>query len=248
MASFMSRLFGVFGPRQNAPQDRQAAPLDADIAEIIARLSPPADRRNSAAWDDYWRRQLSTGFGLMFDMMFHDRELAALMRKEGLRRTLVVGNGVSVEPRALSAAGFDVLALDLSPLALEIAQQIELGDEQLASLIGENGRQPGGTVTFVAGDLFDPAVGTGPFDVIIERRTAQDYPDDERDALLSALADRLTPRGILVSHCHDGAWRPPREPRHATAEWFRAHGWNILRKAEDRRSSGRSAWLVSSTG
>src|SRR4051812_18798789 len=110
MPSFLSRLLGAFATKRKEPQRPQPEQSDDDRAGIVARLlAPPTDRRSSAAWDDYWRRQLSTGFAGMFDMMFDDQQLVALMRGQGRRRVLVAGNGISIEPRALSAAGFDVV-------------------------------------------------------------------------------------------------------------------------------------------
>ena len=255
MPSFLSRLIGTFSAKRELPETPplprsvrrpRREPLDDEVADIIARLAPPADRRSSAAWDDYWRRQLSTGFAQMFDMMIDDCELVTLMRRRGLRRILVAGNGISIEPRALSAAGFDVVAVDMSTLPVQIAAQIQPSDEQLASIVGAKSELPG-PVSFVPGDLFDETVAAGPFDVIIERRTAQGYPNEERNTLLESLAARLSPRGLFLSHCHDGAWRPGRDPSHVTGEWFRAHGWDIITSPE-QSSSGRSAWLVSSTG
>lgn len=247
MPSFLSRLFGANDTKRDAPRRPPPLQRDDDIARILALLEPPADRRSSAAWDDYWRRQLSTGFAAVFDMMVDDHALVTLMRQQGWHLVLVAGNGISGEPCALSAAGFDVVAVDISPLAVKIAERIQLSETELRPFIGEGQARATGTATFVQGDLLDPTVAAGPFDVIIERRTAQGYPDDERDTLLSALAARLATEGIFLSHCHDSAGGPGREPRHVTGEWFRAHGWNILHRGEEQ-PSGRTAWLVSSTG
>jgi hypothetical protein len=98
-------------------------------------------------------------------MMVDDRELVAVMREEGLRRVLVGGNGVSVEPRALSAAGFDVVAVDISPLALKAAQHFELAGDRLASFVGDGAEGTGGRLTFLEGDLFEPTFCAGPYDV-----------------------------------------------------------------------------------
>lgn len=249
MTSLFRRLFGRFASQKtSAPREPTPIEEDAELAEIVALLSPPTDRRNPAAWDDYWHRQLSTGLAGMYDMMIDDSHVIALSRKSDFRSALVAGNGISLEPRALAAAGFTVTAMDLSPFALQVAQKIDFADGQLASMIGESGTRPGGSVQYVAGDVFDASVCARPFDVIIERRTAQGYPDGEREAFLSALADRLSPEGILVSHCHDGSWRPGREPRHVTTDWFKAQGWSILERMPNKKPSGRCLWPVSSTG
>lgn len=76
------------------------------------------------------------------------------------------------------------------------------------------------------GELVDVmrANGPSPYDVVIERKTLQLYPDDTRAAAINAVANRLSSRGIFFSHCHDGWWRPPDPPRHGTRSWFEAHG------------------------
>jgi hypothetical protein len=53
-------------------------------------------------------------------MFCEDWELVGAMRANGMKTVLCVGNGISQEPRALAWAGFDVTALDLSPLATSV--------------------------------------------------------------------------------------------------------------------------------
>jgi hypothetical protein len=63
----------------------------------------------------------------------------------------------------------------------------------------------GGSIAGVIGDLIDPAVCPGPFDVVIERRTVQLFRDDEeKHAAMDRLAARLGDRGLLVGHQHSG--------------------------------------------
>ena len=101
MPSFLSRLFGAFATKREAPQRSRPEQLDDGSAGIVARLSPPTDRRSSAAWDDYWRWWVSSGFAFWVDMMLDDCELVTLMRQHRRRLVLVAGNGISIEPRAL---------------------------------------------------------------------------------------------------------------------------------------------------
>ena len=103
-----------------------------------------------------------------------------------------------------------------------------------------------GHLETVCGDLRDEALCKGPFDVIVERLTLQLFSDNERPAVIAAVAGRLAPRGIFFSHCHDGRWKPPAEPRHWTAGWFVEHGWPIW--SGQRDIAGRAAWLQRSTG
>jgi hypothetical protein len=104
----------------------------------------------------------------------NDDLLTFVMREYGLRTVLCVGNGVSQEPKALAAAGFDVTALDLSAVVVRSAAEDEADDARTIDYICSAGtHRPGARVSFVVGDLRDASVCPGPFDVVIERRTVQ---------------------------------------------------------------------------
>ncbi|MHC4766194.1 MAG: class I SAM-dependent methyltransferase [Planctomycetota bacterium] len=164
-----------------------------------------------------------------------------------MRRVLCAGNGLSQEPKALAQAGFDVVALDLSPLAVELAREVEFRTEVFANYCEPEMRRPGGHVDFVVGDILDPAVCPGPFDVVIERRTAQIFAPDV-GAILQALADRVGRDGILFSHCHAGASKRPAKPRHCSRPWFQQHRWTTWSGDPGHKPAGRVAWLFTSTG
>jgi hypothetical protein len=224
-----------------------AEELDED--EELRWLYPPENPEDAGAWDRYWTNQVSNGLGpALFDMFCHDHELIRIMNNEGMSRILCAGNGISQEPRGLAAAGFEVVALDLSPRALEIARTAELPTEDLEHFCNPAMLRPGGHVDFVVGDIRDSAVCPGPFDVIIERRTAQLYANRAIAALLNKLEERLDSNGILFSHCHDGAWKPPARRRHFTESWFEKNGWTIWSGDSENKPSGRVAWLFTSTG
>jgi hypothetical protein len=170
------------------------------------------------------------------------------MQSRGLRTVLCAGNGISQEPRALAEAGFGVHALDCSVEATNIARSFEFPPHAFEHYCDPGSRRPGGSVEFLVGDIFDGGVCPGPFDVVIERRTAQIYQPPDFDVVLNKLADRLATNGIFVSHCHDGAWKPPAEPTHFTASWFRDNGWTVWREGRGAPPAGRVAWLQMSTG
>jgi hypothetical protein len=182
-------------------------------------------------------------------MFCHDHKLVAIMNDEGMTRILCAGNGISQEPRALAAAGFEVVALDLSPRATEIAQSAELPPEYLQRFFDPAMLRPRGHVDFVVGDIRDSAICPGPFDVIIERRTAQLYSNHGIGPVLKGMEERLESNGILLSHCHDGAWKPPGKPRHFTEPWFDQNGWRIwCGDLPTKKPPGRVVWLLSTTG
>src|SRR5260370_15417710 len=112
MFSFLRKLF-----RPERERDGSIDPAAWD--DIDSWLLPPDDVHNPALWDQYWHNQVSHGLGPpLFDMFISDDTLIEVMSEHRLRTVLCAGNGISQEPRLLAAAGFEVTALDRSPLAL----------------------------------------------------------------------------------------------------------------------------------
>jgi SAM-dependent methyltransferase len=181
-------------------------------------------------------------------MFLDDHDLIRVMNEEGMRTVLCAGNGISQEPRVLAEAGFEVIALDFSPRAIEIARSFDFPREGYERFCDPEYRRAGGNLQFAVGDILDAAAFPGPYDVIVERRTAQIYSTYDMGAVLGALAKRLNQNGILVSHCHDGAWRPPAKPRHHTSLWFQESGWAIWNGSPDPKPAGQVAWLSTTTG
>lgn len=238
-------LFRPFRFRNNEPPPEEDVHCDSDMDWFF----PPQDVHNPAAWDRYWNEQVAHDLGPpMCDLFSQDDELIQVMQQCGLRSVLCVGSGIAQEPRAIAAAGFNVSVLDLSPVALQLAQSWELQPSDLACFFDESLRRPGGQVEYVVGDLTDPSLCPGPFDVIIERRTLQLFSPQERPRALDALETRLQPEGILLSHCHHGGWKPS-EPRiHFLRELFEQRGWTICDEELGQKPPGRVALLMFSTG
>jgi len=233
MRAFLQKLFGR----------RTAAPVGG---EDFSWMFPPNTMVDPAPWDRYWHDQIIHGIAGFADIFCDDGSLVDAMRANGLKTVLCVGNGVSQEPHALAWAGLDVTALDLSPFATEMAKKAAPPEESLSCLVGGRSASLNGQVNFVMGDLCDVACCPGPYDVVIDRRTLQLYPDKKRPTAINAVANRLASRGIFLSHCHDGCWRPPAPARHATRSWFVAQGWEFWKGETPLR--GRVAWLLTTTG
>ena len=225
------------------------------------------EAKDAEFWDRWWRDRLSKEHGSsafpsfespigrdprsLFHLVNGDDLLATVMSEHGLRTILCAGNGVSQEPRALAAAGFDVTALDISPVAVSHAEAYDADLGSLGQFCTEELHRPGGRVEFVVGDLLDLTVCPGPFDVIIERRTVQWFVEHERCAALSALAGRLNEVGIFVSQCLDDAFPPElgwSQHRsgffHASESWFRENGWVTCDEVASPPLTEREAWLV----
>ena len=240
----LSRLLRLVRPTQPT-----TTPQQQDDSYDLSWLNPPANPHDGPAWDRFWQSHIEHGIGPpFFDSFCDDFELVRVLNDEGKRSILCAGNGISQEPKALAAAGMEVVALDISPLAVEIAERYPFPLEAISQYYEPGLQKPGGKVEFVTGDILDSTTCPGPYDVIIERLTAQNYHTHGIGTVLNALAQRLSENGIFFSHCHDGAWRPPAEPRHYPGQWFRETGWTIWNGRPGRKPTGRAVWLFSSTG
>jgi hypothetical protein len=209
------------------------------------KLVPPQTMSDPAAWNAYWQDQIESGYGGLGDMICLDGELIDEMRARGFQTVLCVGSGLSIEPHALAMAGFHVTALDLSPFAIQTASALKPSARFLDFILEGRSLQPNGRLQFVIGDLRDPAVCIGPYDVIIERRTLQLYLDTERSTAIEAVARRLALRGIFVSHAHDGRGEPGKG-RHPVKDWFVREGWRM--RDRNTPTTERIAWATTSTG
>jgi len=223
-------------------------PSRAAFEEEIRRLLPPHNSADAASWDQYWDNQLAAGFAsALYDIFLDDRALIPIMQDLAVHTVLCAGSGASLEPRALAAAGFDVLALDVSPRAFEIAERRRAGPDVMEAILDPATYRDGGKLTYVVGDLFNPELAPGPFDVVLERRMAQNYAEARFSLLLSGLRARLSPNGLFVTHCHDGRWRPPARRRHVTAEWWQSQG-GVLWSGVGPKPKGQVAWPITTTG
>ncbi len=224
------------------------------------------DMGNAQFWDTWWKERISQGFasrymfpiveapminhgGTYVDVVNSDELLIGVMVKYGLKKVLCTGNGLSQEPQALARAGFDVTALDLSPIASGLAEAHRFSPKDHNYFYDSGTERPAGHLDFVVGNLLDTAVCPGPFDVIIERRTVQLFPEQDLPTALQVLAGRLGSVGIFLSHCNDRAYMSQRRPHfHASESWFREQGWMIWDGAPGATLSGRVAWLLRSSG
>lgn len=228
----------------------------------------PMETKNAEFWDEWWRQHLAECSGnrflfpgfpspigwhpsSLYKLVNRDDLLATVMLEQGLRTVLCVGNGLSQEPRALAAAGFEVTALDISSVAVSYAQAYVVDAGDLGHYCSPTLHRPGGHVEFVVGDLLDPMVCPGPYDVVVERRTVQWFAEPERASALSAIASRLNKVGIFLSQCLDDpfpsdlGWSQHRSGLfHASELWFREQGWVTCDDVARPPHRGRVAWLV----
>jgi hypothetical protein len=228
-------------------------------------------------WKHHLKRgPMEVAFG---DMMASDPTLPALLTRRRARTILCAGCGLSFEPISLALHGFDVTALDLSGVpaerfaaklqepgwALHQVPGVEVHDDVSIVFVGSGPIDPelcprihastdclpkkGGSLAYVTGDLTDPEVCPGPFDVVIERRTLQLFRGDEQTEALGRLVARLASPGAFVSHHHDGWWRPGRgELKHYARDWLESQGFVLRFGQSDPGPVCRLACLMLSTG
>lgn len=102
-------------------------------------------------------------------------------------RAAVVGCGLGMDAAALVERGYDVVAFDCCPTAIEWAKRLH----------------PEHAEIFIQGDLFNlPPRLRHRFDLVIEVHTLQALPPQFRPALAAGMASLLSPRGgILLAVC-----------------------------------------------
>jgi len=102
------------------------------------------------------------------------------------KRCLVVGCGLGDDAEALSAAGFSVVAFDISATAIDACRS----------------RFPASRVEYAVADaLAPPPAWTGRFDLVFESYTLQVLPPAARTLATAALASLVAPRGRLLVLC-----------------------------------------------
>lgn len=117
-------------------------------------------------------------------------------------RAVVVGCGLGQDACALRDRGYDVIAMDACPSAIEWARRLH----------------PDASEMFVVADLLDlPGRMRGRFDLVVEVHTLQALPPGCRHELAAGMASLLSNHGVLVAVSRgreedqtlDGVQEPP---------------------------------------
>jgi SAM-dependent methyltransferase len=103
------------------------------------------------------------------------------------RTALVVGCGFGDDAEFAASLGFNVVAFDISPTAID----------------GARSRFPGSSVHYTPGDLLNPpASWRGAFDLVVEIYTVQPLHGTARTTALSMLPRLVGPGGTLLIIAH----------------------------------------------
>ncbi|MEU6113480.1 class I SAM-dependent methyltransferase [Streptomyces sp. NPDC047117] len=171
--------------------DRHVRTID-DVLRLMDDLfEPAADRWTERAadwWDGFYTDRARP---VPFFAAKPDENLASYLARGTVTpgRALDLGCGPGRNALHLAAAGFRVDAVDLSPAALDWAE--------------ERAREAGADIRFLRGNAFDLAGTTlaGPYDLIYDSGCFHHLPPHRRISYLALLDRSLAPGGHFALSC-----------------------------------------------
>jgi len=102
------------------------------------------------------------------------------------KKAIVIGCGVGDDAEALSKQGYEVIAFDISPAAIDLCKQ----------------RYTTTNVQYLVADLFDlPETWLEQFDLVYECNTIQVLPGKYRVVARDAMISMLAPSGHIIVSC-----------------------------------------------
>lgn len=171
-----------------------------DDSNPISRIIRDSwDRGEPAGWFEHVYATALTGQGVVpWAIMTPNPDLQTWLERSGLRgdgRTaLVVGCGLGDDAEALALLGFQVIAFDISPTAIQWCRQ----------------RFPESAVDYHVADLFAPPVDwSRHFNFVLESRTVQSLPVNLAEQSAAQIANFVSADGQLLVLCHG---RDPHDP------------------------------------
>ncbi|QSZ41823.1 methyltransferase domain-containing protein [Sulfurimonas aquatica] len=136
--------------------------------------------------------------------------------KEHKGKALVIGCGLGDDAYALDKAGYEVVAIDVSQTALNLAKK----------------RFSDSNILFEKQDIFDmPEMYYENFDFVFEALTIQSLPVAFREKMINAVVDTVAKDGnlLIVAHQHRGNNDGPPWPlTHDDISLFLTHGMQEL--------------------
>jgi len=161
-------------------------------------------------WDGWWsNKKFKKYYALDIMNDFPVIDYIKDLIKNGARTVLLVGNGVSQQPKMFSYAGFDVTAIDISSYANSYALDYQFHPE-LYKIISVNTlskkrkikrlpKRTGGSLEFITDDFMSPEIFDNKrFDVIMSFKTLQYFSGDLLEKAALDLVELLNPNGFLL--------------------------------------------------
>ncbi|MFI6080081.1 class I SAM-dependent methyltransferase [Streptomyces sp. NPDC051217] len=173
--------------------DRNIRSVEDVLRLLDGLFAPEADRWSAGAadwWDGFYQDRSKT---VPFFVAKPDENLVSYLDRglvEPAGRALDLGCGPGRNAVQLAVAGFEVDAVDLSPTAVEWAE--------------ERAREAGVDVRFHRGDAFDLVGGAelaGPYDLIHDSGCFHHLPPHRRISYLALVERALAPGGHLALTC-----------------------------------------------
>jgi len=148
-------------------------------------MSSHDDHKQASAWfEEFYKANFLNESSIPWAKMQPNEYLAEYLQNNLPHgKALVVGCGLGDDAIALSEAGFDVTAIDVSKSAIAWCEE----------------RFGGYGVEFKVQDIFElPPEMLGSYDFVFESLTIQSLPLIFRDKVITAIASLLTPNGKLL--------------------------------------------------
>jgi 3-polyprenyl-4-hydroxybenzoate decarboxylase len=173
-------------PAARLPMLGSAPPVGAVVDLVLAIAEQhAAPRAEPPSWDATYRARHADELPWATDAL--DADLAALLDRldRGAGRLLDLGTGLGTAAMAGADRGFAVVATDISPRALELAQ-------------ARAGDRP---ILWVLDDVLDTRL-RGAFDVVVDRGLFHVLPRDRQADYVAAVRGLVRPGGHLVLKAH----------------------------------------------
>jgi 2-polyprenyl-3-methyl-5-hydroxy-6-metoxy-1,4-benzoquinol methylase len=158
---------------------------------LIFIMKHEVQRHNKASewFDEFYRENRDEYAGIPWARLTVNPLLKRYLQDESGRKgeALIIGCGLGDDAEAVDVAGYDVLAIDVSQSALELAAE----------------RFSDGSITFEQQDIFDmPEKYRAYFDFVFEAFTIQSLPVEFRETMIKAVAETVAPNGKLLVVAH----------------------------------------------
>ena len=153
------------------------------------------------------------------------------------RRAVVVGAGLGADAELPASRGYETVALDMAPTAVQLARA----------------RHPGTTVEYRVADLLDlPQELVQAFDLVVDAFTVQALPRSLRADAVAAVRSLVAPDGDLLAvqfELPDGASREDGPPWLLTRDEMEAFGGDgvqevsLVAQPHPLRADGPATWV-----